>query len=89
MTTATLTDSAIALSPLPDVLARIRAGDPAWIPLVPPSVAARIQSKQLFGHPGDRSTGAGPSNRSRSGCSRGETHATAGDTQSCDHRPNP
>jgi hypothetical protein len=35
----------------PDVLACIRAGDPAWIPLVPPSVAARIQEKQLFGHP--------------------------------------
>jgi len=31
MTTATLTDSAIALSPLPDVLARIRAGEPVLV----------------------------------------------------------
>ena len=35
----------------PDVLARIRAGDPTWTSLVPPGVAARIQAKQLFGHP--------------------------------------
>jgi hypothetical protein len=34
----------------PDVLARIRAGDLGWIPMVPPSVAARIQAKRLFGH---------------------------------------
>jgi len=31
MTTATLTDSAIALSPLPDVLARLRAGEPVLV----------------------------------------------------------
>jgi 3,4-dihydroxy 2-butanone 4-phosphate synthase len=31
MTTATLTDSAIAPSPLPDVLARIRAGEPVLV----------------------------------------------------------
>jgi 3,4-dihydroxy 2-butanone 4-phosphate synthase len=31
MTTATLTHGAIALSPLPDVLARIRAGDPVLV----------------------------------------------------------
>ena len=36
-----------------DVLARIQAGDPAWVAMVPPSVAARIHSKGLFGH--DRS----------------------------------
>jgi len=34
----------------PDVLARIRAGDPDWISQVPPSVAERIKAKQLFGH---------------------------------------
>lgn len=34
----------------PDVLSRIQAGDPAWIDMVPPSVAARIQLKGLFGH---------------------------------------
>lgn len=44
-------DPALLAIHAPDVLARIRSGDPAWIPLVPASVASRIQSKQLFGHP--------------------------------------
>jgi hypothetical protein len=43
----------------PDVLALIRSGEPAWISMVPPNVAARIQSKGLFGHSSSRATLAG------------------------------
>jgi hypothetical protein len=34
-----------------DVLQLIRAGDPAWARQVPPTVAAAIQRRGLFGHP--------------------------------------
>jgi len=34
-----------------DVLQLIRAGDPAWARQVPPTVAAAIRRRGLFGHP--------------------------------------
>jgi len=33
-----------------DVLRRIKAGDPSWEQMVPPSVAASIKTRQLFGY---------------------------------------
>ena len=35
-----------------DVLARIRKGDPSWVNLVPPQVAALIKERKLFGFQG-------------------------------------
>ncbi len=35
----------------PDVLARIRAGDPSWEKMVSPGVARIIRDRRLFGHP--------------------------------------
>jgi hypothetical protein len=34
----------------PDVLGRLRAGDPSWETMVPPSVATAIRQRHLFGH---------------------------------------
>jgi len=37
----------------PDVLARIRAGDPSWRSSVPPPIVEIIERRSLFGYPRD------------------------------------
>jgi hypothetical protein len=50
-------DESLLSTQTPDVLSRIRAGDPSWEEMVPPKVAEIIRDKKLFGFPPSPSGG--------------------------------